>query len=74
MKCLKCGREMETGFLQSGMDSSICWVSKLLPFGVGYWKNDAEIVSEILDHGITAIPAHICKHCKLILGDYSQKK
>jgi hypothetical protein len=44
------------------------------PFGFGYWKKDAELVSEELEAGLTAIPTHICKHCKLLLGDYSNKK
>ena len=74
MKCPKCGREMETGFLQCNMDSTICWVRKLMPFGLGYWKNDTEIVSEPLNHSQNAMPAFICKQCRLVIGDYSQKK
>ena len=74
MKCPKCGREMETGFLQCNMESPIYWVRKLMPFGLGYWKNDTEIVSEPLNHGQNAMPAFICKQCRLVIGDYSQKK
>ena len=74
MKCPKCSAEMEPGFLQSDMDSSITWVKKVLPFGLGSWKKDSEIVSEMLDSGISAVPACICKRCKLVLGDYSGKK
>ena len=74
MKCPKCNAEMEQGFLQSDMDSSITWVKKLLPLGLGFWKKDSEVVSEILGSGISAVPAHICKRCKLFLGDYSAKK
>jgi hypothetical protein len=37
-------------------------------------EKDAELVSEELEAGLTAIPTHICKHCKLLLGDYSNKK
>ena len=73
MKCPKCGKEMEAGFLQCNMDSSISWVSKLLPLGLGYWKKDAIVVSDILGSGVNATPAHICKQCKLFLADYSQK-
>lgn len=74
MKCPKCGREMVAGYLQCDMDSNIYWVSKLLPFGFGNWKKDSVVVSEMLDHCLTAVPSHICKQCKLVLGDYSQKK
>lgn len=73
MKCPKCGKEMESGFLQTDFREVITWVSKLMPLGLGYWKKDAQIVSEDMAFGVTAIPTHICKHCKLLLGDYSQK-
>ena len=74
MVCPKCGREMIAGYLQSDAKVGITWVSKLLQFGLGYWKNDAELVSEEIGIGTTAIPTHICKHCKVLLGDYSHKK
>ena len=50
MVCPKCGREMLAGFLQSDAKVGITWVSKLLPFGLGYWKNDAEsdMIGEVL--------------------------
>ncbi len=73
MKCPKCGKDMEPGFLQSDTKVGITWVSKLLPLGLGYWKNDAESVSSDSCMGVTAIPTHICKQCKLLLGDYSQR-
>jgi hypothetical protein len=65
---------MAPGFLQSDAKVGITWVSKLLPFGLGYWKMDAELVSDELRAGVTAIPTHICKQCKLLVGDYSQKE
>ena len=74
MVCPKCEREMLAGFLQSDAKIGITWVSKLLPFGLSYWKNDAELVSEESGIGTAAIPTHICKHCKILLGDYSHKK
>lgn len=74
MKCPKCQKEMIPGYLQSDAKVGITWVSKLLPGGLGYWKMDAEHVSDELAIGVTAIPTHICKQCKLLLGDYSQKK
>lgn len=74
MKCPKCGYEMIPGFLQSDAAVGITWVSKLLPMGLGYWKKDAELVSDEIGIGVTAIPTHICKRCKLLLGDYSKKQ
>ena len=74
MKCPKCNAEMEKGFLQCDMDSNITWVPKLLPFGLGYWSKEAQVVSEQLDHSNSAVPAYICKRCKLLVGDYSQKE
>ena len=74
MKCPKCGREMESGFLQCDIDSSIYWVKKLLPLGLAFWNKDTEVISEMLDHSQNAVPAFICKQCRLVIGDYSQKK
>ena len=71
MKCPKCGREMEKGYLQSDWKNSISWVSKLLPFGLGYWKQDGICVSNEATVGVVAVPAHICKSCKVFVGDYS---
>ena len=71
MKCPKCQAEMEAGFLQTDMRNDIAWVNKLRPFGLGYWSKDAIIVSSDLNVGLTAVPTHICKRCKLLLGDYS---
>ena len=64
---------MTAGFLQSDAKVGMTWVSKLLPMGMGYWKNDSELVSEELAVGVCAIPTHICKSCKLLLGDYSSR-
>lgn len=75
MMCPKCNREMVNGYLQSSArGGGITWVSKLLPMGMGFWKSDAIVVSEELKFNVVAIPTHICKHCKLLLGDYSHKK
>ena len=74
MKCPKCNAEMEKGVLQCDMDSNITWVSKLLPLGLAYWSKDAQVVSEPLGPGVSAVPAYICKSCKLFVGDYQQKE
>lgn len=72
MKCPKCSRDMEAGYLQWEATESISWVGKLLPLGLSYWKKDAEIIQSKSGIGVNAIPAHICKPCKLLLGDYGQ--
>lgn len=72
MKCPKCGRDMEQGFLQSDAKIGINWVSKLMPFGVGWWKKDAVYVSVKEGAGVVGVPAYICKQCKLLLGDYNE--
>ena len=74
MVCPKCGREMVAGFLQGDAKVGISWVSKLIPFGLGYWKNDTVLVSKEFGFCINAIPTHICKNCKILLGDYSHQK
>ena len=73
MNCPKCGKEMISGFLQSDAKVGITWVSKILPMGLAYWMQDAELVSDDLAIGVMGIPTHICKNCKLLLGDYSNK-
>ena len=72
MNCPKCGKEMEEGYLQSDWKESIGWVSKLLPFGLGYWKKDGINVSKPMPVGVNAVPTHICKNCKIFVGDYSE--
>ena len=74
MLCPKCKREMETGYIHSSKNSIIVWVDKLAPLSLSYWHSDAEPVSEEFKLGTNAVPTHICKHCKLLLGDYSNKK
>ncbi len=70
MKCPFCNGEMEDGFLQ-GM-RRVAWVKKkhkitLLP-------KEEEI---LLENNVVAdflISASICKYCKKIMVDYSQKE
>lgn len=63
---------MEAGYLQWEATESITWVDKLLPLGMSCWRKDAEIIQSRSGIGVNAIPAHICRQCKLLLGDYSQ--
>ena len=74
MRCPKCGKEMTAGFLQSDNCVGITWVPQILPFGLGYWKLESETVSTEMSVGVNGLSAHICKDCKVLFGDYSQKK
>ncbi len=72
MLCPKRGKEMTAGYLQSDHKTTIAWVREVLPLGLGYWRKDTELISREQGIGVTAIPAQICKECKLLVGDYSQ--
>lgn len=71
MKCPKCGREMVSGFLHCNRDSTMYWVSKILPFGLAFWKDDTVLVSERLING-SSLPTFICKECKVLVSDYGE--
>ena len=71
MKCPKCGMEMEPGFLQSDMKVGISWVKKPIVFGLGWFHKDSVTVTEENTPGISTVPTHICKNCKIFVGDYS---
>ena len=71
MNCPKCEREMETGFLQWDAGACITWSGTLLPMGLSYWKKDAEQIQSTSGFGVSAIPAQICRTCKILIGDYS---
>ncbi|MBR6825891.1 MAG: hypothetical protein IKM59_05010 [Oscillospiraceae bacterium] len=73
MNCPKCGKEMEPGFLQSDMKVGITWVSKPVAFGLGWFKKDSVTVSAETTPGLSTVPTHICKTCKLFFGDYSSE-
>ncbi len=73
MKCHKCGNDMQAGYLQSDMKVGITWVSKPVAFGFGWWKKDSVTVSEETVPGLSVVPAHICKSCKVFFGDFSNK-
>ncbi len=63
---------MQKGYLQGDDMHGIMWVNKLIPLGLGEWKKDSEQVGVISKVGISAVPTHICKQCKLFVGDYSE--
>ena len=75
MKCPKCGREMETGFIQWEASDDLAWLPKVLPLGLAYWKNNAEILwpnTETI--GVNAVPASICKSCRTVILEYGELK
>ena len=65
---------MEAGYLQSDIKVGITWVSKPMPFGLGWWKKDAVTVSDDIAPGLSGVPTHICKSCKVFFGDFSQNQ
>lgn len=70
MNCPFCNGEMEEGFLQ-GM-RRVAWVKKkhkitLLP-------KEGEILLENNVFSDFLIPAYICKYCKKVVLDYSEKE
>lgn len=74
VNCPKCDREMEAGYLQSDVKVGITWVSKPMPFGLGWWKKDAVTVSDEIAFGLSGVPTYICKSCKVFFGDFSKNQ
>lgn len=73
MKCPKCSREMEPGFVQWEFNDNLTWVPKVFPLGLAYWKNDAEILWPNADNiGVNAVPAGICKRCRTVTMEYGE--
>ena len=74
MKCPKCQKEMKAGFLQTGGKSVIYWADKVRPLNLSYLSKESFVVSEEKSFGSNAVPSNICKACRLILSDYSEKE
>ena len=72
MKCPNCGGEMTAGFLQADSTADILWTQKLAPSILNLWKQETEIVSYDTGAMTNAVPAHICKRCRIFVGDYSK--
>ena len=73
MNCPKCGREMESGYLQSDMKVGITWVKKPMVFGLSWFRMDSVTVSDEATPYLATVPTCICKTCKIFVGDYSNK-
>jgi hypothetical protein len=69
MKCPKCGGEMENGYLQSMRRAA--WVKT--PHKVSLLPKQGEILLENNAVKDVVFIADICKFCKIILVDYSDK-
>jgi DNA-directed RNA polymerase subunit RPC12/RpoP len=70
MKCPACGKEMEQGFLQSG--NRIAWTKKI--HRISLLPKEGEILLENNMISQAIFDAYICKSCKKITIDYSDKK
>jgi hypothetical protein len=69
MNCPYCGAEMEKGYLQSGRRTA--WVKK--PHRVSLLPKQGEILLENNIFRDNVFIAGICKACKKIVVDYSDK-
>lgn len=56
MKCPQCSREMEPGFVQWDASKNLTWVSKLMPLGLAYWKEDAVDLSP---YSVQPVPPYL---------------
>ena len=73
MKCPKCGREMEDGFLAWNTKHSLDWVPELKAFG--FLEKDAELLWPTIDTFTKrGSRASICKICKTVVFEYSELK
>lgn len=69
MKCPFCGGEMEQGFLQG--EHKVAWVKK--KHLISILPKEGEVVLENNAFKDFALTAFICKSCKKIIVDYSDK-
>jgi len=70
MKCPYCNSEMEQGLLQ-GM-RRVAWVKK--QHKISLLPKQGEIMLEDNTFSDFIFPAQICKNCKKIVVDYSEKE
>ena len=70
MRCPQCGNEMENGYLQSMRRAA--WVKK--PHKVSLLPKQGEVLLENNAVKDCVFVASICKSCKKILVDYTNKE
>ncbi len=69
MKCPCCNQEMEAGYLQTG--TRIAWTRELHKFSLLPRKGEVILENNVFK-GVD-FHAQICKHCKKVVLDYSDK-
>ena len=73
MKCPKCGREMEDGFLEWQNRDNLAWVPKLGLFAS--LKDGAELLWPTIETFTkSGSRAYICRVCKHVLMEYGELK
>lgn len=69
MKCPCCDQEMESGYLQTG--TRIAWTKKIHKVSLRPRKGEIMLENNVFK-GVN-FQAYICKQCKKVLLDYSDK-
>ncbi len=69
MICPYCNKEMEIGYLQTG--PRIAWTKKIHKFSLLPKQDEIMLENNVLKG--SNFHAYICKHCKKVLFDYSDK-
>lgn len=72
MHCPYCHAEMEKGVVQSPHE--ISWQSKRRYFGRAAFYDDAVVLSELNIMRGSAVEAWLCRDCKKVIIDYSEKE
>ena len=73
MICPYCGKEMEKGLIQSPQE--IAWLKgdKKHMFGRAVWHEGSVVLSQLSVMKGSAVTAYLCRDCKKVLIDYSDK-
>ncbi len=70
MRCPYCNEEMQQGYLQTGQ--RIAWTKKI--HKISLLPKDGEVLFANNTIRGTSFQAYICKGCKKVLFDYSDKE
>ena len=73
MKCPYCDNEMELGFIQSPHEISWKKGEKRPLFGRAQFHEGSVMLSELSFMKGSAVTAYLCKVCKKVIIDYSDK-
>ncbi len=69
LKCPVCNKDMEQGFLQG--NQRVAWVKAKHPFSLLPKQGEVLLENKMMDSFLFA--AWICKECKKVVVDYSDK-